>query len=143
MISSISSSARTAARLAAAALALSACHRGDVRPARAAAAPRLAVFPVQNFTGGAAPVRVLTAALDGALAERGIPLVPRAALDAALAERRIRNTDGVDGDTADALRAAGADAVLVPILEAYRAEGPPRIALRARIVSTGNRPVVL
>jgi TolB-like protein len=140
MICSGSSSSRRAAAATAVAL-LVACGRAPVRPESRA---RLVVFPVQNAAGGAAPVKALTEALDAALAARGVPMVSRQELDAALAAHRIRFTGGVDRRLAGVLREQlGADAVLVPTLEQYSAEPPPKIALGVRLVSTEERPVVL
>ncbi len=109
------------------------------------AAPRkLAVFPVQNASGGAAPIRALTDALDSALGGRALDVVTRADLDAVLAKHRIRFTGGLDRATAKVLREElGVDAVLVPTLELYSADAPPRVSLAVRLVDTGERPVVL
>jgi hypothetical protein len=170
-----------AALLAAAALA--GCRHAPPRPAAAAAAPvRIAVFPVQNATGGTAPVKplreriegeVAAAAMDAALREaaaRGradvdpaaatttgaprskdlpppvpaLEVVSRRDLEAVLAANRIRWTGGVDSKTAKALREElGVRAVLVPTLEQWSDDRPPRIALSMRLVSVDDRPVVL
>lgn len=104
----------------------------------------IAIFPVQNASGGAAPIHPLTEALDEALAQRGLDVVPRAALDGVLAARRIRFTGGVDRPTANALREElGVGAVLVPVLELHAAESPPKVSMAVRLVSTGERPAVL
>jgi TolB-like protein len=102
------------------------------------------VFPVQNASGGAAPVRSVTEALDAALAAGVLQPVPRQDLDAVLARHRIRYTGGLDRAAAKAIREElGVDAVLVPTLELYSAEAPPKIALSVRLVGTGDPPLVL
>ncbi|HEX7624004.1 MAG TPA: hypothetical protein VF400_10575 [Anaeromyxobacteraceae bacterium] len=96
---------------------------------------------MQNASGGTAPIRPLTEALDAALAARGVPVL---ALDAALASHRIRFTGGVDRQMAKVLREElGVDAVLIPTLEQYAADAPPKVALAVRLVDTGERPAVL
>ena len=90
------SSSSSAPRRRVAALALGDAHRVPPR----GAAPRLALrscwplFPVQNASGGTAPIRALTDGLERALAARGIAGVPRSDLDAVLATHRIRFTGG-------------------------------------------------
>ncbi len=110
--------------------------------------PRVAIFPVQNASGGNAPTRSFTEALETILGQRlpaaGVEGVPRAELDAALARERLRYTAGVDRKTAKLLREElGVEAVLVSTLALYSAEYPPKISLSVRLVTTGERPVVL
>ncbi|BDG05245.1 penicillin-binding protein activator LpoB [Anaeromyxobacter oryzae] len=121
--------------------ALVACRHGQ----RPMPAPfKLAVFPVQNASGGTAPIRPLTEALDAALGARGLEVVPRGNLDAVLAQHRMRFTGGVDRPMAKVLREElGVDAMLVPTLEQHVADAPPKIAMGVRLVGTGERPVVL
>lgn len=144
MISSSRCSSRRRALGAAIALtlvALAGCrHAGRVPPP----ALKLAVFPVQNASGGLAPIRALTDGLDAALAERGLDVVPRRELDSVLAAHRIRFTGGVDREMARVLREELAvDAVLIPTLELYASEVPPRVAIAVRLVDVDERPVVL
>jgi TolB-like protein len=140
MICSRSSSGRRAAAVAL--LALAGCAHRAARPEPAV--PKVAVFPVQNAAGGSAPIRSLTEALDTALAAAGLTLVSRQELDAALAAHRIRFTGGVDRGVAKVLRdELGADAVLVPTLDQYAADNPPKVSLGVRLVSTAERPIVL
>src|SRR6266568_2743000 len=138
MTSSRSSSGKVAAALA---LGLAACaHRAS--PAAAPAPTLIAVFPVQNASGGNAPIRALGDALEEALAKRGIPTVPRRDVEAFLARNRFRFTGGVDRKMAQALRDEGIEVVLVPTLEQYAAPAPPRLALALRIVETRPIPTV-
>ncbi len=147
MTSSTSSSNRRPAWAAALlAATLAACGHGARRAETQR--PRLAIFPVQNATGGTAPIRRVSDALEAVLDQRlpgvGYELVPRGELDAALARERLRFTGGVDRKSAKLLRdELGVEAVLVPTLEVYSAEAPPRVSLAVRLVTTGERPVVL
>jgi TolB-like protein len=144
MICSTSSSSRRRVGQGAVALAVALAGCGHAAPRPPPAVARLAVFPVQNASGGHAPVRALTEALDAALAARGVATLPRRDLDAALAAHRIRFTGGVDRRIAKVFREElGVDAVLVPTLEMYAADAPPKVAIAVRLVGTGERPVVL
>lgn len=148
MTSSGSSSSRSRTLLRAAALALAllaACaHPRAGSTGAVAQRPRIAVFPVQNASGGAAPVRALTDALDGALGLTTLDVLPRRELDLVLANHRMRFTGGVDPPMAKVLREElGVEAVLVPTLEAYAPDAPPKVAIGVRLVATRERPVVL
>jgi len=137
--SSSSSSAHELGRLAA--LSLGACRAA--RPPERGAPPRLALFPVQNLTGGAAPVKEITAALRAQFLTSGIVLVPDENVMRTLAARRIRYTGGIDRETAAALREeVGADGVIIPSLEIYLPEAPYRIAMTTRLVTTDADPAI-
>jgi TolB-like protein len=144
MISSPSSSSSGATLAVAAVLAcLSACRHA---PAAQATPMRrvIAVFPVQNASGGRAPIKPLTQLLDAALTTRGLETVPRRELEAVLAKHRLRYTGGVDAPMAKVLREELAvDAVVVPTLELYSDQQPPKVSIAVRVVSTDERPVVL
>jgi TolB-like protein len=139
---SSSTSRRAAVALALTLAALPACRHVEVP--KTVAPVRIAVFPVQNATGGVAPIHPLTDALDDQLAKRGVDLVPRKELDEVLARHRFRFTGGVDSTTAKALREElGVQAVLIPTLEQHDPGRPPRVALALRIVSVEDMPLVL
>jgi TolB-like protein len=147
MICSGSSSSR---RRLASALALSlgaaAAACGHAAPAARPtwSQARLAVFPVQNAAGGAVPVRALSDLLEVALAQRGVEVLSRLELDRTLADHRIRFTGGVDRKLAKVLRDdLGVDAVLIPTVDQYTGEAPPKLSLAVRLVTTGERPVVV
>jgi TolB-like protein len=142
MICSASSSSSWLARGAAAVLlAAAACSHAPPRPEPIA---RIAVFPIQNASGGRAPVRALTDALEAALAARGVRALPRRELDLTLAKHRIRFAGGVDRRLAKILQDEhGIDAVLVPTLELYSADAPPTVALSTRLVRVDERPDVV
>jgi TolB-like protein len=139
--SSASSGLGRAAAVALALAGLAGCRHVPPPPA----APQLlALFPVQNASGGQAPIRALTEALEAELTKRGVALVPRRDLDEVLARHRLRYLGGVDRPTATALREElGVDGVLIPTLEQYSAAATPRVALSVRVTETSDRPVVL
>src|SRR5690242_8286869 len=68
--------------------------------------PAIAVFPVQNLSGGRAPTKPITDALRQRLEAIGVAVAPANAVDRVLADRRIRHTGGLDRDGAAALREA-------------------------------------
>ena len=142
MTSSRSSSSRAFALGLLAAAVLGACRAAPPPPPRAAP-PRLALYPVQNVTGGKAPVKELTAALRAQLLTFGVVLIPDEVVQRTLAARRIRYTGGVDRETAAALRdEAGADGVIIPSLEIYAPAPPFRMAMTTRLVTTSDEPVI-
>jgi TolB-like protein len=103
---------------------------------------RVAVLPVENLSGGVAPLREVRAAVEAALGSR-VELVSVEELDPFLERHRIRYTGGVDAETARAAREElHAHAVLVTTLDVYRAS-PPAIAVSMRLVSTRDEPVIL
>jgi len=144
MTSSSSSSTSLLAVGLLAALALGACRGAPPVPApEPGSAPRLALFPVQNLTGGAAPVKEITAALRAQLSRSGIVLVPEERMWQVLSSRRVRYTGGLDRETAVALRdEAGVDGVIIPSLETWVPVAPYRMAMTIRMVSTGEEPVI-
>ena len=61
-----------------------------------------------------------------------------------MARHRVRYVGGINSETARALKwETGADAVLITSVELYSEIFPPKIALTARLVSTGNSPKIL
>ena len=142
MISLRSSSSRPRALGVLLAAALCGCSTARPQPERPAP-PRLVLFPVQNLTGGPAPVKELTAALRAQLLTYGVVLVPDEVVLRTLAAHRIRYTGGVDRATGTALRdEAGADGVIIPALEIYQPTPPFRMAMTTRIVTIGADPAI-
>ena len=137
---SSSSSARALGLLLA--VALGGCGGARPPPERPAP-PRLALFPVQNLTGGPAPVKEIAAALRAQLLTYGVVLVPDEVVLRTFATHRIRYTGGLDREMAEALREeAGADGVLIPALEVYQPVPPYRMAMTTRLVTTGAEPTI-
>jgi len=105
---------------------------------------RVAVLPVDNLSGSAAPLKTIREELAARLLARGITVLPDKELDAFMTRHRLRYVGGVTRDDAVAFRQeAGVDAVAVTSLELYGESFPPRIALTTRLVSTGSDPKIL
>jgi hypothetical protein len=107
------------------------------------AGPLLAVFPVENLTGTRAPLADVRQLLIGLLRTRGLEVVDDATLERVVTRHRVRYTAGVERAFARALeQETGARAIVIPSLELYEEGIPPRVALFARLVSTGDVPVI-
>jgi hypothetical protein len=102
----------------------------------------VAVLPVENLTGRAAPLEEVRGRIERALLERGAALLSPEQVDELLRAVRVRYTGGVGDATAEAFRSkGGVDAVLVTDLGTYEVSDPPRVTLEARLVSlTGEVP---
>jgi len=100
---------------------------------------RLAVLPIVNMSGKAAPLKELRLALIQRVLRTGGRVLEDDGLERFMARHRVRYTGGIDTATAQALKdEAGIDAVLVTSLERYVDAGLPAIALTSRLVSTDN-----
>lgn len=106
--------------------------------------PKIAVFPVQNLSGGVAPLAEIRAALVGFLEVNCCEVVGEKELQAVMAAERVRNVGGITGPLAIKMHEAiGADSVLITSLELYNEQFPPKISLLARLVSLTDPPVIL
>lgn len=151
MTSSTSSSGRRAAprplvlalALAAAPAALSCGHAGP-HPGDRARTFSIAVLPVDNLSGGGAPVRDLLPQVERALARAGLRIVGGEAVQAFLARHRVRYTGAVDGATARAAgEELGVDGILVTSLDQYAAENVPQFGISMRVVSAEEQARIL
>lgn len=105
---------------------------------------RVAVLPVENLSGAAAPLTEIRAELDAVLASQGFSVLGGEQLEEIMARHRIRYTGGIDGAGAQAFRDdAGMDAVLITSLELYDAGAVPKIAFLSRLVTTSEPPLIL
>lgn len=128
--------------VALAALALLAGGRAPVAAAGAIAA--VAVFPVENLSGGTVPADRVRQFLTESLASHGIRVLDGRALAAFMARHRIRYAAGIDASTAEALRKeTGVDAVVIASFELSSDEVPPKVALTVRLVSVVDAPTVV
>ena len=106
--------------------------------------PRVAVFPVENQSGRRAPLEEIRHSLIGQLKKHGFDVLDDVALDQFFTKHRVRYTAGLNEDDAQALEdELGIDAVLLSSVEIFSELPPPRIALLARLASTGAEPTVL
>ncbi len=129
-------------------LLLSACagRRETAGVAGPPAAPRsrIAVFPVENLSASAAPLREIRGRLVERLRAEGFSVLDDTSLDQVMTRHRVRYTGGVDSEVALALkREAAVEAILIPSLELFDETAPPKVAMFSRLVSTGDNPTVL
>lgn len=104
----------------------------------------IAVFPVENLSGGGVPADTVRQFLTRNLAARGIRVLDDGALSAFMTRHRIRYAAGIDTPTAEALRKeAGIDGVLIPSFELFSDVAPPKVALIVRLVSIDAVPTVV
>lgn len=104
----------------------------------------VAVFPVENLSGGTVPGDQVREHLISTLAANGVAVVGTARLDAFMTQHRVRYAAGIDAQTAEALRKeTGAEGVVIPSIEFSNETAPPKIALMARLVTTSTEPTVV
>jgi len=104
----------------------------------------IAVLPVQNLTGGRAPLAEVAGLVRSSLELSGFSLVGADELEDFMRKHRVRHTGGLNAFVSNALREeTGATAYLVTSLEAYDTRTPPRLSLFSRLVSSGERPEIL
>jgi hypothetical protein len=128
-------------------VAVSACGRAagtlTVEDHAPKAPATVAVFPVDNLSGSSAPLEEIRRSLIEGLTHHGVPVLDDATLERVVAQHRLRYMAGVEPEFARALkRETGVDGIVIPSLEAWDSVQPPRIALFARLVSTGEAPTV-
>jgi hypothetical protein len=106
-------------------------------------APLVAVFPVENLTGGPAPLADIRRLFIERVLSIGLRVLDDATLEGVVTRHRVRYMGGVEIGFSKALaQETGAEGILIPSLELYEAGSPPKVALFARLVSTGETPTV-
>lgn len=104
----------------------------------------LAVFPVENLSGGSVPADEVRQYLIDSLAAQGIQVLGAARLDAFMTQHRVRYAAGIDVPTADALRTeTGVQGVVIASIELSNDVVPPKVALVVRVVSITGVPSVI
>jgi TolB-like protein len=125
--------ASAAAQNAALADAVVAQHSGGAQRLK------IAVFPVFNLSGSAAPLAAINLRMIEDLEDAEATLIESDLLDSVITKNRVRYLGGLDQPTAQVMRQeAEADCVLITALELYSEVIPPKIALTSRLVSTAN-----
>jgi hypothetical protein len=148
MISSTSFLHKVCVLLFAGFLCLSGCT-GTKEEVRRGAPPHgvefhIAVFPIENLSGTMAPLKEIRRSLINKLEAKGFHVLEEAILERFMARHRVRYIGGIDQSMAQALRTeTGVEGVLITSVELYSDANPPKIALTARLVSTGDAPVIL
>lgn len=104
----------------------------------------IAVFPIENLSATAAPLKDIRLYLIERLIAQGFHILKDDVLEKFMAQHRIRYAGGIDRQTAKAFKEeTGTEAVLITSLELFSDRVPPKIALISRLVSTGDNPVIL
>jgi TolB-like protein len=105
---------------------------------------RIAMFPVENLSGTAAPLEEIRQALIERLNKQGVEVLGEENLEKFMAKHRIRYVGGLDRAIAKAFKEEmGIEGVLITSLEFYSETDPPKIALTSRLISTGEAPSIL
>jgi TolB-like protein len=104
----------------------------------------IAVFPVENISGTAAPLKEIRQIVIEKLKANRFDVLDEGTLEVFMAKHRIRYTGGIDREVAKAFKQeVGTDGVLITTLELFDDTNPPKISLIARLVSTGENPSIL
>lgn len=104
----------------------------------------LAVFPIDNVSGGSVPADEVRQYLIDSLTANGISVLGTARLDAFMTQHRVRYAAGVDAPTAEALRTeTGVQGVVFASIELSSDVAPPKVALVIRLVSVTGAPTVV
>jgi TolB-like protein len=115
---------------------------GEQNPQQAGVS--IAVFPVENLSGTAVPLRAIRESLIRELTMKGFRVLEEGTLEKFMVRNRVRYASGLDELTAQALKKEmGVDGVLITSVELYSDTIPPKVALTSRLVSTGEIPVIL
>jgi TolB-like protein len=105
---------------------------------------QIAVFPVENLSGTPSPLKEIRQSVINRLKTEGFPVLEDGILEKFMARHRIRYTGGLNKTDAKAFKEeTGTEAVLVTSVELYSDRVPPKIALVSRLVSAGDKPVIL
>jgi TolB-like protein len=104
----------------------------------------IAVYPVENLTGGTAPVKEIRKICIEKLKVLGVNVLEEEVLEKFMAKYRIRYTGGVNREIAKAFKQdIDVDGVFIVSLGLYSDIDPPKISLISRLVSTGEDPSIL
>jgi len=103
----------------------------------------IAVLPVDNLTGGNAPLEIVETALRTHLDRSGFRIVDGDLLARVMKRYRIRNTGALDSRSYRALKEeTGAAGILITSLEGLSDDSPPKLALMSRLVIVDDRPEI-
>lgn len=103
----------------------------------------IAVLPLENLSGTAAPLKSIRESIIEQLKREGFSILDNEILEKFMAKNRVRYTGGVDEVTAQAMkRETGVDGIFITILEQYSETPPPKIALTSRLIRAGDAPVI-
>ncbi len=105
---------------------------------------RIAVFPFENLSGTPVPIKEIRRSFIARLEAKGLQVLDDGTLEKFMIKHRIRDTGGMDWATAQAFKnEIGIEGVLITSVELYSGAIPPKMALTSRLVSTGDKVVIL
>jgi len=105
---------------------------------------RIAVLPFENLSGTPAPIKDIRRSLITRLEAKGLHVLDDETLEKFMATHRMRDTGGIDLPMARAFqKETGIEGVLITSLELYSDAIPPKMAFTSRLVSTGEKAVIL
>jgi len=103
----------------------------------------LAVFPLENLSGNAAPTNEIRRQLLDHLKGRGLHILADEVLEGFMVRHRVRYTGGLSREIGQTLRGeTGVKGVLIGSIELYQGAYPPKVGLALRLVSTGEKPII-
>ena len=104
---------------------------------------RIAVLPIANLSNSPAPLAEIRQALLDKLKGQGLDVMAQADLERLMERIRMRDTGSLSSVNARVFKEdGGASGVLITSLELYNDKDPPKLALSARLVSTGENPEI-
>jgi len=105
---------------------------------------RIVVYPIENLTGAAAPIKEIRKMCIEKLKAHGVDVLEEELLEQLMAKYRVRYTGGINREIAKALKQdVDVEGILINSLEFYSDANPPKISLISRLVSTGEDPSIL
>ncbi len=104
----------------------------------------IAVFPLENLSGHAISLAPVESALRYRMAAAGLKVLAQSETEAFMARHRVRHVGGLTASLGRLLEEeTGASSVLLGAVEQYIDQDTPRFALRARLVTTGDKATIL
>jgi TolB-like protein len=101
----------------------------------------IAVLPIENLSGGKAPLKELRKTIERQVQSAGFAVLDEGKLNLFMARHRLRYIGGIDEESAKLFaQEEGVSGVLVSSLEFYGDGYPPKLILTSRLVTTGNEP---
>jgi len=105
---------------------------------------RIAVLPIENLSSSPAPLTEIRRSFTEKLKGAGFDVMEEEKLGQFMERHRMRDISGLNEVMARAFKEdTGATGVLITSLELYDDKSPPKIALSARLVTTGEAPEIV
>lgn len=125
-------------------LFLSGCSSAPPRAVPPVANIRVAIMPMENLSGTAVPLKEMMRSLREALKSKGLGVLEEDILENFMEKHRVRYAGGLTQALGEAfLEETGTKAVLFLSIDQYDEPAPPKIAVTARMVSTGKKTAIL